>query len=53
MGMRHINISLPGRYLEDLEELVRLGRYPNRSEAIRAAVRDLLLRELWSRRASS
>ena len=52
-GAKLVSVPLPERYLEGLEELVRLGRYPNRSEAIRVAVRDLLLRELWSRRANS
>jgi len=35
-----------GSDLEGLEELVRNGLYRNRSEVIRAAVRDLLRREL-------
>ncbi|MDH5779967.1 MAG: ribbon-helix-helix domain-containing protein, partial [Candidatus Bathyarchaeota archaeon] len=30
--------------------LVRAAMYPSRSAAIRAAVRDLLKRELWTRR---
>ena len=48
MGMRLVSVTLPEKYLEGLEELVRQGRYPNRSAAIRIAVRDLLLRELWN-----
>jgi len=48
MGMRLVSVTLPEKYIEGLEELVRRGRYPNRSAAIRIAVRDLLLRELWS-----
>jgi len=31
----------------DIQELVEKGLYPNRSEAIRIAIRDLLKRELW------
>ena len=31
--------------LEGLHELVRIKRFPNRSEAIRQAIRDLLIRE--------
>ncbi|AEA12296.1 hypothetical protein TUZN_0810 [Thermoproteus uzoniensis 768-20] len=31
--------------LEELDELVRRGIYPNRSEAIRAAIRELLYKE--------
>jgi len=49
MGMRLVSVCLPEKYLEGLEELIRMGRYPNRSAAIRIAVRDLLLRELWNR----
>jgi hypothetical protein len=37
-------------YLKGLHELVRPGMYPGRSAAIRAAVRDMLKKELWSRR---
>jgi len=48
VGMRLVSVTLPEKYLEGLEELVRQGRYPNRSAAIRMAVRDLLLRELWN-----
>jgi len=37
-----ITVNLPESYLQGLNELVRLGYYPSRSEAIRAAIRDLL-----------
>ncbi|RFA94626.1 CopG family transcriptional regulator [Pyrobaculum aerophilum] len=33
--------------LEELDELVRRGIFPNRSEAIRAALRDLLYKEVF------
>lgn len=39
--------KLPEMYVEGLEELVRMGRYASKSEAIRVAVRELLKRELW------
>gem|GEM_PF-546960 len=45
--MRLISIQLPEAYIEGLEKLVETGIYPNRSEAIRHAIRDLLKRELW------
>jgi len=45
-GMRLISVTLPEEYLEGLEELVKRGRYANRSEAIRAAIRDFLNKEL-------
>jgi len=46
-GMRLISIQVPEAYLRGLEELVEKGLYPNRSEAIRYAIRDLLKKELW------
>jgi Arc/MetJ-type ribon-helix-helix transcriptional regulator len=44
-----VTVHLPEAYLEGLEQLVKSKIYPNRSEAIRVAVRDLLKRELWER----
>lgn len=45
--MKLIAVHLPDRIVSDIEELVNKGLYPNRSEAIRIAIRDLLKRELW------
>ena len=47
--LKLMTVHLPEFYIKGLEELVRRGRYPNKSEAIRVAVRDLLARELWNR----
>lgn len=47
MAMKLITLHLPPRFVRELDELVREGRYPNRSEAIRVAVRDLLREEVW------
>ncbi|TFF89145.1 MAG: ribbon-helix-helix protein, CopG family [Promethearchaeota archaeon] len=47
--MQLITLHLPQTYLEGIEELVKDRIYPNRSELIRVAVRDLLKSELWSR----
>ena len=44
--MKLITIHLPEKYIDKLEELVIMELYPNRSEAIRMAVRDLLKSEL-------
>ena len=49
--MRLLTVHLPEAYIHGLDELVKMGLYPNRSEAIRVAVRDLLSRELWRNRA--
>ena len=41
--MKLITVFMPVRYLEALEDLIKRKYYPNRAEAIRMAVRDLLL----------
>ena len=48
--MKLVTVLLPEAYLVGLDELVRSGMYPSRSAAIRAAVRDMLKRELWAKR---
>lgn len=48
--MRLITLHLPEPYIKALDELVRRKYYPNRAEAIRVAVRDLLNVEAWGRR---
>lgn len=45
--MRLITVKMPELYVEGIDELVKIGRYRNRSEVIRVAVRDLLKKELW------
>ena len=49
--MKMITLYLPEPYLEALGRLVDEKFYPNRAEAIRAAVRDLLSVEAWGSRA--
>jgi Arc/MetJ-type ribon-helix-helix transcriptional regulator len=44
--MKLITCHLPEAYLSGIEELVNLNVYPNRSEVIRVAIRDLLKAEL-------
>ncbi len=46
-ALRLITVHLPQEFINGLDELVRQRRYPNRSEAIRNAIRDLLKEELW------
>jgi len=48
-----VTIHLPAEWLKRLNKLVEMGRYPNRSEAIRVAVRDLLMKEEEMIRGSS
>jgi len=45
--MRMITLHLPIPYIEALDQLVEEKMYPNRSEAIRMAIRDLLKQEVW------
>jgi len=44
--MKLITIHLPEAYIHGIDKLVLDGVYPNRSEAIRVATRDLLKTEL-------
>lgn len=39
--MERVTLRIPKSQLEQVEELVETGEFPNRSEAIRHAVRDL------------
>jgi len=48
--MKLITLHLPEPYLEALDRLVNEKLYPNRAEAIRAAVRDLIESEVWRRK---
>ncbi|MFP3044956.1 MAG: ribbon-helix-helix domain-containing protein [Thermocladium sp.] len=40
-----ISVHLPKQILEELDELVKKGIFPSRSEAIRIAIRDLMMHE--------
>ncbi|ADY01142.1 putative transcriptional regulator, CopG family [Vulcanisaeta moutnovskia 768-28] len=40
-----ISVHIPKQMLEELDEFVKQGVFPSRSEAIRIAIRDLLYRE--------
>lgn len=43
--LRIISVKIPNEYVEALDRLVKHGFYGNRSEAIREAIRDLLVRK--------
>ncbi|MHA1741180.1 MAG: ribbon-helix-helix domain-containing protein, partial [Candidatus Thorarchaeota archaeon] len=45
--MRLITVKMSELYVDGIDRLVELGLYPSRSEVIRVAIRDLLMRELW------
>jgi hypothetical protein len=46
-ALRLVTVKLPEKLIADVDQLVKAGIYHSRSDAIRAAVRDLLRRELW------
>ncbi len=48
--MKIITIHLPEPYIKDLDALVKEDLYPNRAEAIRIAVRDMLVDEAWNKK---
>jgi Arc/MetJ-type ribon-helix-helix transcriptional regulator len=45
--MKLVTVKLPEALIDGMDDLVRAGMYPSRSSVIRAAVRDLLRKELW------
>jgi Arc/MetJ-type ribon-helix-helix transcriptional regulator len=51
--MKVVTICLPESYVDGLDKLIGQSKYPNRSEAIRIAIRDLLVDELWGTRTQS
>jgi Arc/MetJ-type ribon-helix-helix transcriptional regulator len=40
--MERVTLRIPRQQVEQVEELVERGEFPNRSEAIRSAVRELV-----------
>ena len=40
-----VSVHIPRKWLEELDDLVRRGVFPSRSEAIRVAIRKLLDQE--------
>ena len=48
--MKLITLYLPEPYIRALDRLVYNRYYPNRAEAIRVAIRDLLNVEVWERK---
>lgn len=50
--MKLITLYLPEPYIRALDRLVNEKYYPNRAEAIRVAIRDLLNVEVWERKSN-
>lgn len=40
--MERVTLRIPEQQIEEVEQMVETGQFPNRSEAIRAAVREML-----------
>ena len=51
--MKVVTICMPESYVDGVDELIQQGMYPNRSEVIRIAIRDLLVEELWGQNTRS
>jgi Arc/MetJ-type ribon-helix-helix transcriptional regulator len=43
--MERVTLRIPKQQIEDVERMVETGEYPNRSEAIRSAVREMIAEE--------
>jgi antitoxin ParD1/3/4 len=48
--MKLITLYLPEPYIKALDQLVDERFYPNRAEAIRVAIRDLIIEEVRERK---
>ncbi|PSP99027.1 ribbon-helix-helix protein, CopG family [Halobacteriales archaeon QS_5_70_17] len=51
--MERVTLRIPKQQIEEVERMVETGEYPNRSEAIRAAVRDMINEEDPERRRNN
>ncbi len=51
LPMERVTLRIPKQQIEEVEQMVELGEYPNRSEAIRAAVREMLAEERMEERS--
>ena len=40
--MERVTLRIPKQQIEEVERMVETGEFPNRSEAIRSAVRDMI-----------
>jgi Arc/MetJ-type ribon-helix-helix transcriptional regulator len=51
--MERVTLRIPKQQIEEVEQMVETGEFPNRSEAIRSAVREMLSEQEDSRRDSN
>ena len=48
--MKPVLVHIPEPYIKALDQLVKEKYYPNRAEAIRTAIRDMLAVEAWGKK---
>ncbi|MDS0297847.1 ribbon-helix-helix domain-containing protein [Halogeometricum sp. S1BR25-6] len=51
--MERVTLRIPKQQIEEVERMVETGEFPNRSEAIRSAVREMLNEQQVENRESS
>ncbi len=51
--MERVTLRIPKQQIEEVERMVETGEFPNRSEAIRSAVREMLNEQQVEGRESS
>jgi Arc/MetJ-type ribon-helix-helix transcriptional regulator len=51
--MERVTLRIPKQQIEEVEQMVDSGEFPNRSEAIRSAVREMLNEQPENRESSS
>ena len=47
--MERVTLRIPKQQIDEVEQLVETGEFPNRSEAIRSAVREMINEQQESR----
>jgi Arc/MetJ-type ribon-helix-helix transcriptional regulator len=51
--MERVTLRIPKQQIEEVEQMVETGEFPNRSEAIRSAVREMLNEQRENRESST
>ncbi|WP_332898092.1 MULTISPECIES: ribbon-helix-helix domain-containing protein [unclassified Haladaptatus] len=51
--MERVTLRIPKQQIEEVERMVETGEFPNRSEAIRSAVREMLNEQTEGREPTS
>jgi len=51
--MERVTLRIPKQQIEEVERMVETGEFPNRSEAIRSAVREMLNEQADTRESTA